>query len=52
MSIEITPRRALAFLAAAVILYFAGYGVGNISAKAYAALTETTSTQPANVLTR
>lgn len=50
MTIEITPRRVLAMIGAMIILFFAGYGVGNLSAKAYAAFFASAPAQPANVL--
>ncbi|WP_156167405.1 hypothetical protein [Aurantiacibacter marinus] len=34
MTTQITPRRVIAFIGIVALVYFAGYGVGSIGAKA------------------
>ena len=40
MNFEINRRNVLTLIGAIVIMFFAGYGVGNIGAKTYKPLTE------------
>jgi len=48
MQFSITPRTVLAILGAVVLAYFAGYGLGNVSAKTYMQLTAETPASLSN----